>query len=180
LINGDPTLSKPGRVILTATTATQRAFASRQGLHFSDHLLTALRQGQHLFGAYWETRTALFASHRSREGDLWQLPWIDANGNGVPNEVDDALQASLRSFGGATPVTSAVLWPPTLADVRIITNVLQATIADNRCASGRCSTLPTIPHPSAAPVSSPKTPLLIPNSPWSSCSRKGTGAMSPG
>jgi Leucine-rich repeat (LRR) protein len=132
LINGEPTLSKPGRVILTATTATQRAFASRQGLHFSDHLLTALRQGQHLFGAYWETRTALFASHRSREGDLWQLPWIDANGNGVPNEVDDALQASLRSFGGATPVTSAVLWPPTLADVRIITNVLQATIADNR------------------------------------------------
>lgn len=132
LINGDPTLSKPGRVILTATTATQRAFASRQGLLFSDHLLTALRQGQHLFGAYWETRTALFASHRSREGDLWQLPWLDANGNGVPNEVDDALQASLRSFGSATPVTGAALWPPTLADVRIITNVLQVTIADNR------------------------------------------------
>jgi len=132
MINGDPTLSKPGRVILTATTATQRAFASRQGLHFSDHLLTALRQGQHLFGAYWETRTALFASHRSREGDLWQLPWLDANGNGVPNEVDDALQASLRSFGAATPTSGAALWPPTLADVRIITNVLQVTIADNR------------------------------------------------
>ncbi|MCE7984714.1 MAG: hypothetical protein DYG89_26380 [Caldilinea sp. CFX5] len=131
LINGNPTLSKPGRVILTATTATQRAFASRQGLHFSDHLLTALRQGQHLFGAYWETRTALFTSHRSREGELWQLPWLDADGNGVPNEVDDALQASLRSFGGATPVTGAALWPPTLADVRIIANVLHVTTADN-------------------------------------------------
>ena len=130
-INGQPTLSKPGRVLLTATGADQRAFAAVRGLHFSNHLLTALRQGQHLFSAFWETRTALYASHRSLSGDMWQTPWLDADGNGVANEVDDALQASLRSFASADIVAAANLWPPTVTNVRLVENILQATVSDN-------------------------------------------------
>lgn len=131
-INAEPTLSKPGRVLLTATTADQRAFAAARGLHFSNHLLTALRQGHHLFGAFWETRTALYASHRSLGGDMWQTPWLDADGNSIANEVDDALQASLRSFAGSTNGASVSLWAPTITNVRLIENILQATVSDNR------------------------------------------------
>ena len=131
-ISSEPSVSKPGRVILTATTANQRAFAATQGLHFSNHLLTALRQGQHLFGAFWETRTALYASHHSRNGDMWQTPWLDADGNGVANEVEDALQASLRSFANPNRVAAADLWPPTVTTVRLVENILQATVNDNR------------------------------------------------
>lgn len=131
-INGNPTLSKPGRVILTATGATLRTFASQSGLHFSDHLLTALRQGHHLFGAFWETRTALFTSHRSLNGDMWQEPWLDADGDGVANEVEDALQASLRGFAGPATAAAAGLWSPTVTDARIIENILQVSVSDNR------------------------------------------------
>lgn len=131
-INGDPTLSKPGRVILTATNASLRAFASQEGLHFSDHLLTALRQGHHLFGAFWETRTALFTSHRSLNGDMWQEPWLEADGDAIPNEVEDALQASLRSFAGPATAAAADLWAPTVTDARLIENILQVKVSDNR------------------------------------------------
>lgn len=131
-MKSEPSISKPGRVILTATPADQRAFAALGGLHFSNHLLTALRQGQHLFGAFWETRTALYASHHSRNGEMWQTPWLDADGNGVANEVDDALQASLRSFANPNQVAATDLWPPTVTNVRLVENILQATVNDNR------------------------------------------------
>ena len=82
------TISKPGRLIITSSQANRRAWATEKGAAFSDHFLPALAQGLSVYEAF------ALASDRIRR----QIPWIDANGNGIPNEVADGVESSKRGF----------------------------------------------------------------------------------
>ncbi|MEM7127434.1 MAG: CARDB domain-containing protein [Chloroflexota bacterium] len=105
-ISGLSSVSSAKRVIVTSTNALNVAYASENGAHFSDHFFSALQQGHHIFGGYWEANESVKRSHGL------QRPQIDGDGNGLPNEDTDFLIASQRSFFiSSTPVESNV-WPP--------------------------------------------------------------------
>ena len=93
-IEAPGSLSKPGRFIMTSSDANAEAKASRTGAYFSDHLITWLRQGYSLGESFAQARrvaSQLFAT---------QDAWLDANGNGFPNEPADAAIAAQRGFAG--------------------------------------------------------------------------------
>ncbi|MEM7130572.1 MAG: C13 family peptidase [Chloroflexota bacterium] len=112
-------VSKQGRVIVTSTNVENDAYASQYGAYFSDHFLVRLQRNFNLF----------YSFRRSREmvSDLnsLQRPWLDADGNGVPNESEDELIASQRGFACAG--TFADVWPP-----YIFTAQKPTTIIDGR------------------------------------------------
>jgi len=113
-IHGSQTsISKPGRVIITSTNLHNQAFASAEGAYFSDHLLTALRQGHHLFSGFWEARIAV-----RQVTTLLQDPWLDADGDGIPNELEDAAIAARRTLFTPTAQATSTLWPPYIATVQ--------------------------------------------------------------
>ena len=98
------TISKPGRVVMTSTGAGNLAYASTQGAIFSDYFVAALWQGQSLYLAFQDALWATESAHPH------QTPWLDDNGNGIPNEVQEGQEA-LRGF--AYPGTlSGAQWPP--------------------------------------------------------------------
>ncbi|MEZ4866386.1 MAG: spherulation-specific family 4 protein [Caldilineaceae bacterium] len=103
---GNPAgVSKVGRVVITSTNAREDARASRAGAYFSDHLITQLHQGYNLAAGFNEAQRVARAVFALQEALL------DANGDGKPNEFEDALLASQRSFAYAgTLVTNQ--WPP--------------------------------------------------------------------
>lgn len=107
------TLSKPGRVIITSTNLHNLAFASEQGAYFSDYLFTALRQGHHLFSSFWEARIAA-----RQVSALIQDPWLDADGDGTPNELEDAAIAARRTLFTPNTQATSQLWPPYIATLQ--------------------------------------------------------------
>jgi len=123
-------LSRPGRVIMTSTNAGTVAYASAAGAYFSDYLLIALRQGYHLFSSYWEAQSAVQRAYVRQE------PWLDGNGNGIPNEFDDAFEASQRGFALGT--LGDDLWPPYIFSATPPTQIeqqrglIQATVKDDK------------------------------------------------
>ena len=101
------------RVVIASTGSVSAAYASRQGLAFSDALLTALRQGMSLDMSFEEGAWALRQTHPE------QAPSLDANGNGLSNEVEDverATEARLGCVGGWDPSR----WPPHIAQVQVL------------------------------------------------------------
>jgi len=100
-------ISRTGRVILTSTGASNLAAATAQGAIFSDYFLEALGQGQSLYNGF---QTAEIAIALTGSG---QTPWLDANGNGVPNEGEDQVEAARRGFtiAGTLPGDTD-RWPP--------------------------------------------------------------------
>lgn len=129
-IDGFQAISKPGRVIITSTDPEDVAFASADGARFSDIFLTSLNQGN-----------GYCLSFRNAEDSVLQLsslqkPWIDANGNQVPNETVDCETADqLISNSGALPADSwapyivLVSGPDHIVDQR---GVIQAQVRDNQ------------------------------------------------
>ena len=125
------TLSKPGRVIITSTNLHNLAFASEQGAYFSDYLFSALRQGHHLFSGFWEARIAA-----RQISSLIQDPWLDADGDGTPNELEDAAIAARRTLFPLNTQAASQLWPPYIAALQEIASPtgqrrLQADVRDN-------------------------------------------------
>ena len=84
-------ISKPGRVILTATSRAQSAYASAEGAHFSDALWTSLEHGKSLRQAFVQATQAV-----SLSVGLWQQPFLDDNGNATPNDATDGAVAATR------------------------------------------------------------------------------------
>jgi len=89
-------ISAPGRVIVTSTSANRLAFASADGATFSDSLIFQLSRGGSLFNSFQEAGWNASSSSLFR-----QQPWLDDDGDGVPNEPEDGLQAARRGLAVA-------------------------------------------------------------------------------
>ncbi|MGB4980065.1 MAG: NosD domain-containing protein [Anaerolineae bacterium] len=110
-------LSKPGRVIITGTGADQPAWVMSPGLIFTTFLGAALDGRQSVFSSFQTATWAVTAAHPL------QQPWLDSDGDGIPNEVNDRLEAARRGFGdpGAFCKTPACAptWPPVIEQVAV-------------------------------------------------------------
>lgn len=129
-IEAPQTLSKAGRVVLTSTNVKNLAFASKDGAVFSDAFLAALGQGGSLYSSFTSARWAVDAAK------FPQSPWIDSDGDGIPNEGEDQTNASQRGFALAGSLSSEV-WAPYIvsadgsASFNDKTATLQATVRDD-------------------------------------------------
>ena len=91
--------SRPGRLILASTSAGGLAYASTTGAVFSDALLDALNPGINLADAFEQARFAAMLLHPD------QTPWLDGNGDGIPNEIADTQAAAQHVlFPGAAQI----------------------------------------------------------------------------
>ena len=96
-------LSKPNRLIITSTSDQGLAFASTDGSQFFDPFFKELKTSGHFSQAFQSAKDRLFR----------QTAWLDANGNGIPNELADDYIASYRLFGPGTPA----LWSPSILEM---------------------------------------------------------------
>ncbi len=99
-------VSGPGRVVIASTAPLMSAWASSGGALFSDHFLSSLEQGASLSGGFLTARSAVF-----RSVGLGQIPWLDADGDGKPNEAEDEEIAAQRGFAYAGTLPDEA-WPP--------------------------------------------------------------------
>ncbi len=124
-------ISRPGRVVMTSTGARNNAYASEQGARFSDSFLAALDQNSSLYLAFQAARWSVQVATAEN-----QTPWLDDNGNGVPNETTDGLEAQRRGFTFSGTLGSSS-WPPYIAETiapRTIQNgvgMIRARVLDN-------------------------------------------------
>jgi len=112
-IQAPNSISGPNRMIITSSDEENDAYASPSGAHFSDHFLTALREGDNLLSSWSRAKEVveeLFVIFPQR-------PWIDGDGNGTPNELADFVEASRRGFAYAGTLGTETLWPPYIAQV---------------------------------------------------------------
>jgi hypothetical protein len=130
-IEGLETISQPGRLIISSTSHKDVAYASTAGAYFSDQFVMSLRQGYSLFNSY----RAAYAGTRELT-NLLQEPWLDGNGNGIPNEPEDVTIAS--RMRNATDAVAVDTWAPYIitatAPVQIMDRrgVFQAVVRDNK------------------------------------------------
>ncbi len=111
-IEGAPSISKAGRVIVTSTNAAADAWTiPGAGAHFSDYFLTGLMQGRDIFTSFWSARTAAQFAHATQDA------WLDANGNRITNELEDGVIAAQRSFAYANTLAPEEEWPPHIFSV---------------------------------------------------------------
>lgn len=124
------TISKPGRVVMTSTGNWNVAYESTDGAIFSDYLLAALQDNESLYSAFHIARSATQIAHPV------QTPWLDDNGNGVPNEAADGQEAQLRGFAYVGTLVGEQ-WPPYIAqavgpdEITQGNGVLRATVLDD-------------------------------------------------
>jgi hypothetical protein len=123
-------LSRTGRIVITASRADQTAYAysNGQGAYFSNTFLSQLAGGADLWTAYTESRDALWAKRNVLN---YQQPWLDDNGDGVADALDGDVarqRGLLSAFGSAVP------WIAELSPQQQIegyTSVITATIYDD-------------------------------------------------
>ena len=112
-------VSRPGRVVIASTAHRSNAYASAAGAYFSDQFLDALDRNSSLYAAFqtahWGARVATAEN---------QIPWLDDNGNGTPNEAADGLEAQRRGFT-FTGTLANDKWPPYIVEA-----VAPATLRD--------------------------------------------------
>lgn len=111
-------VSKVGRTVITSTSADQVAFVSEKGTLFLDFFLDGVQMGYNTQTSFRTAQDNVLSRHMNN-----QTPSIDANGNGVPNEVDDFVLISRFP----TP-PNADKQPPVIRHVAV-TNVLTVTQA---------------------------------------------------
>lgn len=123
-------LSKAGRLVMTSTNDSKLAWASPQGAHFSDHLIEAMGRKSSLYTSFQRAQVAAQTFHAE------QTPWLDGNGNSVPNEADDYAVAAQRGFDVAG--TLSEVWPPFIAEAAGPTTIadgqglLRAEVSDDK------------------------------------------------
>lgn len=114
-------ISKPGRVVVASTGAYPAAHASTTGAVFSDAFVAALGRGMSLYASFAEARRATQEAYPS------QTPWLDDDGDGIPNEIEDGQVAAQRGFAYAgTFGPGGIDWPPYISWATI--NQLERTI----------------------------------------------------
>ncbi|MDQ3248218.1 MAG: hypothetical protein M3Q45_03305, partial [Chloroflexota bacterium] len=124
-------ISKPNRVVIASTNDVNDAKASKDGAYFSDHLLTWLHQGYNLLVAFDQAKEV------ANTVFVLQQAMLDANGNGIPNELGDGAIAAGRSFAYAGTFSSDD-WPPHIFSVQppVTINsfggVIEADVRDNQ------------------------------------------------
>ena len=102
------TISGPDRLVITTADVDGLAYASQEGALFSDAFLVALRQGMSLAEAFDEGKGAAQLAAPAQE------PWLDGDGDGIPNEATDIQEAAQRSFAFAGSF-DVETWPPYIA-----------------------------------------------------------------
>lgn len=131
-IEGEQSISKdePGRLVITSTSEQLLAYASSEGAYFSDFISAGLEQGYSLHNSF----RAGYAAVRELSA-MQQEPWIDANGNGIPNEPADITLATQQV---SSADSSADQWAPYIvsaAGPTTIENrrgVIQAEVRDDK------------------------------------------------
>jgi len=99
------TLSAEGRVVIASTGAQQPAWATKDGVLFSDHFVTAINQGMNLYTGFQQAASAVEIAQPA------QTPWLDDDGDGWPNETGDGETAAGRDFISVETL-GALKWPP--------------------------------------------------------------------
>jgi hypothetical protein len=110
------TVSKVGRVIISSTSSRSVAYDTTNGALFSDYFTDALSQGKGLFNSFRTARASTMTAHAD------QTPWIDVNGNGIPNEPEDHIN---EETGGIVP--SEEQWPPYIASAGLAREIQQGS-----------------------------------------------------
>lgn len=106
-IDPEQSISKAGRVVITSAGAYELAGATNSGAAFSDALLDGLAMGKSLLGAFYEAKAS------AGRDILGQTPWLDDDGDSVPNDPDDGEQAAQISFRVIGSLNSSDnLWQP--------------------------------------------------------------------
>ena len=133
-IDGDQSVSKQSRLVISSTNANNVAFATADGAQFSDQLLTNLSQD------YGICMSFLNAQDSVQQLSSIQEPWIDANGNQIPNEASDCEAANLQyPTSGLMPADNwapyivMVSGPERVADQK---GVIGAQVRDNTAVEG--------------------------------------------
>lgn len=104
-------IDESDRVVISSAGSQELAWASAEGANFSDYFLTSLRQRLSLKQAFDVASAAVLSSPNP------QTPWLDDNGNGLPNETDlDGQIASTRGFNYTGSLFSE-LWEPYVRNV---------------------------------------------------------------
>jgi hypothetical protein len=134
-IGSPQSLSQPGRVVIGSTGIYNLAYPSENSAFFSDALLTALGSGASLYGAFSEAQWAANQAHPD------QTPWLDDDGDGVPNESKDGEEAQVRGFAYAGTLDGEENWPPYIAqaeigDISDGDGVISAEVRDDRSVLG--------------------------------------------
>ena len=106
------TISKSGRVIVTSTNAENDAKASPEGAYFSDQFLTGLHLGETLAASFERGRNVAMSRYALQDA------WLDADGDGIPNEFADATLSAGRSFADVGTLASNQ-WAPHIFDVAL-------------------------------------------------------------
>jgi ligand-binding sensor domain-containing protein len=108
-IDGWQEVAGPGRVVIASTSRDYNAYASAQGAYFSDAFFSAVGESKDLCQSFRDAEEAVEAT------GLRQEPWIDDDGDGVPNEPEDCELARRRGlaafFGDRPPVIDAIAVP---------------------------------------------------------------------
>lgn len=124
-------ISKAGRVIVTSTNAVNDAKASLDGAYFSDQFLTSLHLGDNVANSFDR------ASQVAASAYSLQQSWLDANGNGTPNEFQDGAISARRGFAD-TGTLSSNQWEPhifavsTPGEIVNFSGTIQADIRDDQ------------------------------------------------
>ena len=113
-------LSSPGRVVIASTSARLNAYAlPGRGAYFSDPFFTALAGGADLWTAFEEGKAGV------QVHGLWQIPWLDDDGDALPHvfDPDDGAVARRRGLsglrlGGVAPYIVSVSGPAEIVNGR--------------------------------------------------------------
>jgi len=95
------------RLVIASTSSATSAYASQEGgAIFSDYFLQVLGRGLSLYSGFAEGQLVAQTWHND------QTPWLDSNGNGVPNEKADFEEAQQRGFSYAGTFAENDKLPP--------------------------------------------------------------------
>lgn len=100
LPNPSNSLARQGRVVITSTSRDKNAYASTDGAIFSDTFFSCLADSGTIKACFDEANLAVTLT------GVEQTPWLDDNGDGVPNSGDGTLANSrtlTRFFSSVRP-----------------------------------------------------------------------------
>jgi len=130
--------SENGRVVIASASAEEPAYFVTNGtLSFSNQFWLGVFNGLDIYDAFEAARDAIGGS------TAYQHPQLDANGNGIGNEPEDAALAAgltimlgARSFDEA-PVVAAVSPPQVLSEDQTAAAFFAGGVTDDRAAVAR-------------------------------------------